>query len=277
MRKIDLKELKEILLEVMDEIHEICEKHNLRYYLAGGTLIGAVRHNGFIPWDDDMDIHMPRPDYDKFMQIYPKEGKNVLYEHCINENYKYPYAKLCKKGTRVIEKGGFGGVDMGVFIDIFPLDALGNNEKEAKSLMRKLVPYVNLNLSLLVEQWRDNVSFVKNFAIWNLHNVALMAGGHKKLLKKIDKIIRTYDYESSSLVGEFIDEIQYKRIVKKKLYDARILHEFEGRQYYIPADYDAILTQFYGDYMTPPPEEKRVVVHGFDAFVIEEKNKGEKL
>lgn len=254
----------------MDEIHAVCEKHGIRYYLAGGTLIGAVRHNGFIPWDDDIDIYMPRPDYDKFMQIYPQEGKNNLFEHCLNKKYMYPYAKLCKANTLLIEKGGYGGVDMGVYLDIFPLDALGNSEDEAKKLMRKLLPYVNLNLSLLVEQWRDNVSFVKNFAIWNLHNVALMMGGHEKLLKKIDGIVRTYDYESSSLVGEFIDEIQYKRITDKKLYDARILHDFEGRQYYIPAGYDKILTDFYGDYMTPPPPEKQVLTHGYEAYVLED-------
>lgn len=270
MRKIEIEEIREILLSLMDEIHAICEKHGLRYYLSGGTLIGAVRHNGFIPWDDDIDIYMPRPDYDKFMQIYQEEGDNILYEHCLNEDYKYPYAKLCKKNTRLIEKGGYGGVDMGVYLDIFPLDALGNSEAEAKKLMRKLLPYVNLNLSLLVDQWRENVSFVKNFAIWNLHNVAIMMGGHKKLLKKVDKIIRTYDYETSAYVGEFIDEIQYKRITDKKLYDARILHEFEGRQYYIPAGYDKILTDFYGDYMTPPPKEKQVLTHGYDAYVLED-------
>lgn len=270
MRKIDIVELRGILLSLMDEIHEICEKHGLRYYLSGGTLIGAIRHNGFIPWDDDIDIYMPRPDYDKFLKIYPEEGKNNLFEHSLVEKYMYPYAKLCKSNTLLIEKGGYAGVDMGVFLDIFPLDALGNSVKEAKSLMRKYLPYVNLNLSLLVEQWRDNVSFVKNFAIWNLHNVALMMGGHKKLLAKMDKIIRTYDYETSAYVGEFIDEVQYKRITDKKLYDARILHEFEGRQYYIPVGYDKILTDFYGDYMTPPPKEKQVLTHGFDAFVLED-------
>ncbi len=270
MRKIEIEELRKILLELMDEIHAFCEKHGLKYYLSGGTLIGAIRHKGFIPWDDDIDIYMPRPDYDKFMQIYPKVGDNILHEHCLNADYKYPYAKLCKSNTLLIEKGGYGGINMGVYLDIFPLDALGNSEKEAKSLMRKLVPYVNLNLSLLVEQWRDNVSFIKNFAIWNLHNVALMAGGHKKLLDKIDKIIRKYDYESSALVGEFIDEIQYKRITDKRLYDVRILHNFEGRQYYIPAGYDKILTDFYGDYMTPPPPEKQVLTHGFDAYVLED-------
>lgn len=270
MKKIELTELKKILLDVMDDIHDFCERHGLTYYLSGGTLLGAIRHNGFIPWDDDIDIHMPRPDYDKFMQLYPKEGKNVLYEHCINENYKYPFAKLCKKNTKLIERDADSGVDMGIYVDIFPLDALGNSEAEAKKLMKKLLPYVNLNLSLLVNQWRDHVSFVKNFAIWNLHNVALMMGGHKKLLKKIDKIIRTYDYDTSAYVGEFIDEVQYKRITDKKLLGVRYLHDFEDRQYYIPAGYDKILTDFYGDYMTPPPPEKQVLTHGFEAFVLEE-------
>lgn len=270
MRKIEIVELREILLSLMDEIHAFCERHGIKYYLSGGTLIGAVRHNGFIPWDDDIDIYMPRPDYDKFMRLYPTEGNNVLYEHRLNPDYKYPYAKLCKKNTLLIEKDAQSGVRMGVYLDIFPLDALGNSEQQAKNLMKKLAPYINLNLSLLVGQWRKGVSFPKNFAIWNLHNVALMMGGHKKLLAKIDKIIRTYDYESSAYVGEFIDEIQYKRITDKKLYQERILHDFEGRQYYIPVGYDKILTDFYGNYMTPPPKEKQVLTHGFEAYVTEE-------
>lgn len=270
MRKIEIEEFKKILVEVMDDIHDFCEKHGLIYYLSGGTLLGAIRHNGIIPWDDDIDIHMPRPDYDKFIELYPKEGKNVLLENRLNADYKYPYAKLYKKGTLIVEKGANVGVDIGIFVDIFPLDALGNSEKEAKRLMRKIYPYVNLNLSLLVAQWRDNVSFVKNFAIWNLHNIALMMGGHKKLLKKTDKIIRTYDYDTSAYVGEFIDEVQYKRITDKKLLDVRYLHDFEGRQYYIPAGYDKILTDFYGDYMTPPPPEKQVLTHGLEAYSLEE-------
>ncbi len=270
MRKIEIDEFKKILVEVMDDIHDFCEKHGIIYYLSGGTLLGAIRHNGIIPWDDDIDIHMPRPDYDRFMELYPKEGKNVLLEHRLNEDYKYPYAKLYKKGTLIVEKGANVGVDIGIFVDIFPLDALGNSEKEAKKLMRKIYPYVNLNLSLLVEQWRENVSFVKNFAIWNLHNVALMMGGHKKLLKKINKIMRTYDYNESAYVGEFIDEVQYKRITDKKLLDVRYLHDFEGRQYYIPSGYDKILTDFYGDYMTPPPPEKQVLTHGLEAYSLED-------
>lgn len=270
MRKIEIEETREILLSLMDDIHAFCEKYGIKYYLAFGTLLGAVRHNGFIPWDDDIDIHMPRPDYDRFIELYSIEGKNVLLDNRLNENYKYPYAKLYKKGTLIIERGANVGVDVGIFVDIFPLDALGNSEKEAKKLMRKIYPYVILNLSLLVDQWRDNISFVKNFAIWNLHNVALIMGGHKKLLKKMNEIVRSYDYNESTYVGEFIDEVQYKRIIVKKLLETRVLHVFEDRQYYIPVGYDKILTDFYGDYMTPPPPEKQVLTHGLEAYSLED-------
>lgn len=270
MRKIEIDETREILLSLMDNIHAFCEKYGIKYYLAFGTLLGAVRHNGFIPWDDDIDIVMPRPDYDKFIELYSKEGDERLLASNVDERYKYPFAKLCKKNTLLIEKGGNAGVEIGVYLDVFPLDALGNSEKDAKKIMRELLPFVNLNLSLLVKQWRKEVSFVKNFAIWNLHNIALIMGGHRKLLKKIDKIIRTYDYNESAYVGEVIDEIQYKRITDKRLYENRELHVFEGRQFYIPSGYDKILKNFYGDYMTPPPVDKRVLTHDFEAFSLEE-------
>lgn len=134
MRKIEIEELRKILLELMDEIHAFCEKHGLKYYLSGGTLIGAIRHKGFIPWDDDIDIHMPRPDYEKFLELFPKESENVLLENRLNDKYRYTYAKVCKKNTLVVEHAMDGGVDEGVFIDVFPLDALGNTEEEAKNL-----------------------------------------------------------------------------------------------------------------------------------------------
>ena len=94
MRKIEIEELRKILLELMDEIHAFCEKHGLTYYLSGGTLIGAIRHKGFIPWDDDIDIHMPRPDYGKLQCLFPAEGDNVLLEHRLPGKYKYSYTKI---------------------------------------------------------------------------------------------------------------------------------------------------------------------------------------
>lgn len=270
MRKIEIKELRKILLELMDEIHAFCEKHGLKYYLSGGTLIGAIRHKGFIPWDDDIDIHMPRPDYEKFLELFPKESENVLLENRLNDKYRYTYAKVCKKNTLVVEHAMDGGVDEGVFIDVFPLDALGNTEEEAKKLMDKLSLKVDMTRSLIYRQWRKGVPFTRNFAIWGLHVVSLMAGGHKKLIKDINKIMTTYDYDKSKYVGEFIDKVQYKRITEKSLYGNGVLHEFEGRQYYVPDDYDKVLRNFYGDYMKLPPKEQQVLTHGFDAYVLED-------
>lgn len=272
MKKIGIEEAKSFLVEVLQDFHEFCEANGLRYVLAAGTLLGAVRHNGYIPWDDDIDVYMPRPDYEKLIALYPCDRPNKLYEHSLDEKYMYPFAKLAKKGTLCVEKGGYSGVDIGIYLDIFPIDGLGNDMKDAKKEVRKITKYVNLNLSLLVEQWRKDVSFVKNFAIWCLHVFSVIYGGHKKILKKMKKALAVFDYDKSAYVGQIVEMPGYKKITKRSLFEERELHIFEGKQFYIPKAYDLILTNLYGDYMKLPPEEKRVYAHGYEAYFTDKED-----
>jgi|AGTN01.3.fsa_nt_gi LPS biosynthesis protein len=130
MRELTQDELKDRAFELLKEFRDVCEKNNLRYYLTGGTLLGAVRHKGFIPWDDDIDVAMPRIDYLKFLKIYKREyDKNNLFAYEINKNYKYMFAKLCDKDTSLIEFDFDCKEKLGVYLDIFPIDGLGKNEK----------------------------------------------------------------------------------------------------------------------------------------------------
>ena len=277
MREIGIDEAKKELVSVLDEFHGFCEKHSLKYVLAAGTLLGAVRHNGFIPWDDDIDIYMPRPDYDRLLKLYPSEGENDLYEHSLNDMYKYPFAKIGKRGTLCVEKGGYSGIDIGIYIDIFPIDGLGNDYAEAKRTVRKVKKYVNMELSLLVEQWRKDVSFVKNFAIWILHCFTKLYGGHKKVLQKMKQVLSKRSYSDCKYVGQIVEMPQISKITERTIYDDRQLHIFENGSYYIPSDYDFILRNLYGDYMKLPPEEKRVYAHGYKAYILDEENKNEKV
>lgn len=263
MKEIDKNEIKPRLIEMAQYFVKVCNDNNLTYFMSGGTVLGAVRHKGFIPWDDDMDFHMPRPDYEKLIEIMSKEkGRYQLLEHSINNDYGYPYAKLSDTTTVLIEKGGECGVELGLNLDIFPLNGLGNSPEQAKKLMRKINPYIILNLSLLVTPWRKEVSFVKNFAIACVKVIASMFG-KDKLLNKISTISATYDYNESEYVGEYVDEVGDNRIVKKEIYGNGQPLAFENISLNAPFHYHEFLTQFYGDYMTPPPVEKQTPVHDF--------------
>ena len=277
MREIGIDEAKQMLVGVLDEFHDFCEKHALKYVLAAGTLLGAIRHNGFIPWDDDIDVYMPRPDYEALLKLYPADGENNLYEYKLNDKYMYPFAKIGKKGTLCVEKGGYSGVDLGVYIDIFPIDGLGNDLTEAKKTVRKVKRYVNMELSLLVEQWRKNVSFGKNFAIWILHVLTKLYGGHKKVLNKMNKVLARKSYYESKYAGQIVEMPKFSKITERTIYENRQLHVFEKGLYYIPSDYDVILRNLYGDYMKLPPEEKRIYAHGYKAYILDEEDKNGKI
>ena len=132
MRDItELEELHQIELDMLKEIDRICRRENIQYYLAGGTLLGAVRHKGFIPWDDDIDIAMARDEYERFLKVMKKERHPYLkiFAMEFDKEYQYTFAKVVDTRTRLIEEIGKDLPDMGVFIDIFPIDGLGNDRK----------------------------------------------------------------------------------------------------------------------------------------------------
>lgn len=267
MKKIeDIAEIRAILVELLSEIQEICDENGLTYFLAYGTLLGAVRHKGFIPWDDDLDIEMPRPDYEKFIQIYrSKERENILYEPNGNPEYLYSFAKLVKKGTYMEELECHCGVRMGLYVDIFPVDGLGDDVEEAKKHLRRTKMPINLLMSYRMDFYRSHVSLKRNLLVAGTKMIAPFIG--KKRLKRIlnERAFR-FDYDQSRYVGSFISEINMRRIFEKKVYREKIELEFEGKKFAAPKYYDEVLTKQYGDYMQLPPVEQRVLTHGYDAY-----------
>ena len=260
-------------LNILKYFHDFCVKHDLKYFLASGTLLGAIRHKGFIPWDDDIDVFMPRADYDKLHEIAKKEmnvegNKYFLQSYETDPNYPYNFMKIRDNDTTFVEKNfKFVNMNQGVWIDIFPLDGLSSDEKIAKKRLRKfhytwLIFYLSYFKLLIhkIRLRRPITDFLANvlgylFYFYNYKN---------KQNRRIDRITTKYKYEESTYVSSAQDLIKCK-IFKREFFDELELHEFEGEQFYIPKRYDEYLTEMYGDYMKLPPVDKQIG-HHFTAY-----------
>lgn len=264
METIALENIKGIEKEILDYIDEVCRVNSLQYYLAYGTLLGAIRHKGFIPWDDDIDIWMPRPDYEKLLIIL---RKSIPQKYCLyldQEDYIYPFAKVAKTNTLLIENVDLNSV-MGVYIDIFPLDGVANSKKIVKRDFNRIFFFRNI-LSIKRMSLSKTRSLNKTIILRILRLFANFFSV-KYLIKKINHYSLMRDYAGSQNVGSIVWGDKYTEYWPKEYFDLSEL-EFEGKLYYVPKEYDLICRSIYGDYMQLPPEEQRVSKHNFQCFKI---------
>ena len=260
MRKIELEESKKVELEILKDVAGFCEAHGLKYFLAYGTLIGAVRHKGFIPWDDDIDIQMPRADYEKFLELYNKE-KATDYYYAISpydELAKHSFVKVIDTRTAKIEQGikYDGDKYLGVDIDIFPLDGQPEDEEEYKKYYnKKMKVYRIFNAKICKYSW-------KGIIVRGWRKILAACTTKEKLLKKIEKINAKYKYEDCAVVGS-TDSLYnlIKDRMKKEYYREYVQLDFEDSKFRAPIDYHEVLTKIYGNYMQLPPVEKRITHH----------------
>ncbi len=262
MREIGLDDVKKIEIEILNTLVTICEENHLRYFLTAGTLLGAVRHEGFIPWDDDIDVGMPRRDYEKLKLILHNRILDEKYQLLSYENHgtKYNFMKMVDVRTVLYEK--YMAEATGVWVDIFPIDGLPNSYFLTRLKCIKLEFWRRiLNISIARSECGKTKyrKLVKGFLqpIVKLISVNYMC-------RKINSVFAKYDFDSSNYVGEVSEGFSYKARIERKDYDEDVVM-FEGRRYIAPKGKDKLLTQIYGDYMTLPPEDKRIQ-HEFKAY-----------
>ncbi len=260
--KDEIKKLQKIEIEMLIEFDRICKKYNLKYVLAGGSCIGAIRHNGFIPWDDDIDIHMYRKDYKKFIEIQKKELDNKYYFQSFetDEDFASPFGKIRRKNSIYAE--WISNIDknkQGIWIDIFPCDNISNNEIIMKYYFIKV-----FILKMMYSNKLGNQSFsdskIKNF-ILKLIKWASFFISTNKCKKKLYKNMTKFNNQKTNKIICYGGRYLLREILPNNYIENRILHKFEEYEFYITKNYDNYLSFVYGNYMELPPKEKRCSEH----------------
>lgn len=275
MREIGLDELKVLQMDVMSAVHRFCEENNLRYSLACGSMLGAARHKGYIPWDDDIDIYLLREDYDKMIKLFPNlwEGR---YKFCTLERdakWGLPFGKVCD--TKTIVKEGVNHIyELGVNIDVFPIDNVPEEEgkwRRYDKFRRKCFElYARRVACPEIFNFHNGKNFVRN-VMATFAKMAISIFSVHFLACCFQKVAKYYDKTDSSKVFECAQGIFQKHPFPKSLFDHRILMPFEDREYMCFADFDSYLTNGFGDWRQLPPKEKQVSHHNFKAWWKDEK------
>ena len=266
MKEIDFDQLKQLQLEILTKVHTFCEDRGLQYFLAYGTLIGAIRHKGYIPWDDDIDIMMPRKDYDLFIRSFNGNVKDlVVISPELDNNYYAPYANV--SDTRTILKEpttSHRGLELGVKIDVFPLDSVPQDISEYDSFMNKMVKY---NEILRYKRRRILKCTGIKMKCRVLINKMLYCGMSYSMVQRniIRMIEKEKDYNSRYVDCAVFPAYKKKRF-ERALLESVVKVEFEGVLLNAPVGYDKILRIIYGDYMQVPPKEMQIGHHGFTAY-----------
>ncbi len=259
----DLRKLQMVELAMLKEVVRICEKYNLTYYLSAGTFLGAVRHKGFIPWDDDADVRMPRPDYEKLLEILPQELsspyiiKHFLYDSSVHRYYlriNDPRVKLKRTHSKT-------GEISNAWLDIFPLDGMPKNKlhnklRQFRLLYRRM--WMQISVFDEIVTLNKKRSRLENMIIAVVRHTPIQHFvKYDKMWKKLDKAMKACKAETAEYYVNFMGMYKFKDMIPKSIYGNGAKYRFEDGEFNGPEDYDAFLKKLYGDYMKLPPVETR--------------------
>ena len=267
LKPVTISDQKKIMLNILSEVDKYCARNNITYYLTYGTLLGAVRHKGFIPWDDDIDIVMYRGDYEKFCKSFNNGRTDSLRLMSINNTTGYYLlsAKVCDMRTVLIENVQ-NPVEFGVYIDVFVNDYLSDEIAKAKSIVMSNKRRFNIIKAISIAD-RDGRAKYKQIILQLMRTLTKFVNV-KHVLLKIEAVSRKYEHEGTSKYCGSVTSLYYgeKEILESKWWGSGSKVEFEGHQFNGPTDYDSILHAFYGNYMKLPPKEQQVTHHSHEVY-----------
>ena len=255
------------LLAILREIISICENNGLMYFLTGGSLLGAVRHHGIIPWDDDIDIAMPRKDYEKFKSILMNSSFDNIevgtYE--VSDDYYLTFVKLFDKHSTLVEyeEPFYLG---GIFVDVFPLDLVPDDFLEREKFLKKYYFYRDILGRINTDWSKLKWNFPSMNTVKKINGIItkfFFERYRNRIIKKLDLLARQYENEDYSTIINLCGAWRLKEMGRKEIFSDYKLVDFDGMKVRIPIGFDEYLTNIYGDYMTPPPENKRESHHSY--------------
>lgn len=255
MKPIELKEMQQIELNLFKEFVKVCEKHNLRYYMDGGTLLGSCWFKGFIPWDDDIDLKMPRPDYEKFLNLGKELPEYISIDTPDEKKCEYVFSKIIDNRTILIEENKGVEKHTGVYVDLFPMDGYPNDEKECQEHLKTMgklntLFHESLNEFQNMRSSKRIQSRLKGNHYYNQQKKGKPVSW--EICQKLTAEAKKYPFDECAFVGMTVEGNPVKERFDRKWLDETVQLPFEDAYFTAPSGYDPHLTIFYGDYMHLP-------------------------
>lgn len=283
MKQLSSEQLRKVEIAILDDVASFCDEYHLRYYLGGGTLLGAIRHDGFIPWDDDIDIIMPRPDYIKFHNLFNQRYKSGKSIYRINSLLTDPdwYSTAAEiEDTRTIRFNNTLSCknEGGVSIDVFPMDGApsGKITRRIFWLINNIaariatLSFQSFTVSRHFDDEDKKYKTLRKYIRTLIKFIAILPARCMKPLhlnQWVTNRAMKYDIDKSSFIGvSTFPHYGYRECIKNDHFLQITKHLFEGKYYNIPMDYDTYLSNIYGDYMKPPSYESQKTHHSFTAY-----------
>ena len=269
MRELSVEEVKKVQLDILKAVDKWCRENGVNYFMTCGTLLGAVRHKGYIPWDDDVDIVMLRPDYERFISEFNKNRNDDLsvLHFSIDPKFPYEFAKIQNKKTKMQENAGIQ-YDLGINIDLFVLDNLGSELSNAEKLAKKLrFPNSVFDIKLTVGNKYHKRTLIKSIGVGVLKVMAAPISVNW-CINRINRIAKSHAEEEPGeyLVGLSSRSFNPTQKYKYEWFKDSVELSFEDNMFKAPVGYDGVLKVLYGDYMCLPPAEKQVTHHDYKAY-----------